>query len=225
MAADVSVEPTQGLGLLDSTAHTSRSRVMHDTDPDLDLKVGASLESILVYHLLSDGNKRMGGLSSSSTNSLTLTYRLLTTMSTTWSSSSRTVGSTTVSLPVTWSPDGTEPTCSFSRAFICRQHYDRSGTSPHHRIRGYPPAGQEYVQMAADGLPGSRLRWWLGRASPVAVLAGPSSDRGHQPDHHSQLHPGTAVARWAGVPVSRIVALTAPPRSITWPSKRWTTGF
>lgn len=63
LAADLGVGPVHDLGLLDSAAHRPSASVLgHDAYPELDLKAGALLESIVVNHPLVDGNKRLGWL-------------------------------------------------------------------------------------------------------------------------------------------------------------------
>ncbi len=63
LVADLGVGPIRDLGLLDSAAHRPRASVLgRDAYPDLDLKAGGLLESIVVSHPLVDGNKRLGWL-------------------------------------------------------------------------------------------------------------------------------------------------------------------
>lgn len=64
LAAGLDVGPVRDIGLLDSAAHRPRASVLGlDAYPELDLKAGALLESIVVNHPLVDGNKRLGWLS------------------------------------------------------------------------------------------------------------------------------------------------------------------
>lgn len=63
LATGLGVGPIQDLGLLDSASHRPRASVLgRDAYPDLDLKAGAMLESIVVHHPLIDGNQRLGWL-------------------------------------------------------------------------------------------------------------------------------------------------------------------
>lgn len=63
LVVDLGVGPVQDLGLLDSAAHRPSASVLgRDAYPDLDLKAGALLESLVVNHPLIDGNKRLGWL-------------------------------------------------------------------------------------------------------------------------------------------------------------------
>lgn len=63
LAEDLGVGPVHDLGLLDSAAHRPSASVLgQDAYPEIDLKAGALLESIVVHHPLIDGNKRVGWL-------------------------------------------------------------------------------------------------------------------------------------------------------------------
>lgn len=61
--ADLQVGPLSDLGLLDSAAHRPRATLWgQDAYRSLDEKAAALLESLVRYHALVDGNKRLGWL-------------------------------------------------------------------------------------------------------------------------------------------------------------------
>lgn len=60
---DLGVGPVRDLGLLDSAAHRPSAWILGtEAYPDIHLKAGVLLESIVANHPLADGNKRLGWL-------------------------------------------------------------------------------------------------------------------------------------------------------------------
>jgi hypothetical protein len=101
---------------------------------------------------------------------------------------------------------------ALSRTVTSRQAYRRADISPYHRINGYPPTGQEYQRMAADGFADYRLAvgdWSIGRWAVAAAAARAGS---MQPDRQAQLHPGLDRDRRVGRgPVERGAGLGRSP--------------
>lgn len=63
LVADLEIGPIRDLGLLDSAAHRPTTSLFgQDAYPGLDEKAAVLLESLVRYHALVDGNKRIGWL-------------------------------------------------------------------------------------------------------------------------------------------------------------------
>ncbi len=99
-----------------------------------------------------------------------------------------------------------------SRGFTSRQHYSRADISPYHRVNGYPPVGEDYQRLAADGFRGYRLPIGGLVERPVTLsldeLRGLGSHS--QITKHNCIQGWTAVAQWAGVPLARVLDLVKP---------------
>ena len=63
LADDLGVGPLRDLGLLESAAHRPTTKAWgKEAYPTLEMKAAALLESLVRYHPLVDGNKRLGWL-------------------------------------------------------------------------------------------------------------------------------------------------------------------
>jgi DMSO/TMAO reductase YedYZ molybdopterin-dependent catalytic subunit/thiosulfate reductase cytochrome b subunit len=99
-----------------------------------------------------------------------------------------------------------------SRMFTSRQRYRRKDISAYHRVNGYPPTGEEYEQMAADGFAGYRLSvgGLVERPLSLSLEALRGIGESSQITKHNCIQGWTAIAEWAGVPMSRIIELAHP---------------
>ncbi|MGH3444209.1 MAG: molybdopterin-dependent oxidoreductase, partial [Nocardioidaceae bacterium] len=86
----------------------------------------------------------------------------------------------------------------------------------YHRVNGYPPTGEEYDALSTDGFRDYRLT--VGGLVERPLLLSLDDLRGlgeqSQITKHNCIQGWTAVAEWAGVPLSRILELARPsPRA------------
>jgi len=104
-----------------------------------------------------------------------------------------------------------------SRVFTSRQRYTRRDISPYHRVNGYPPVGEDYEAMAADGFGAYRLP--VGGLVEHPALLSLEELRGmaqqSQITKHNCIQGWTAVAEWGGVPLAEVIARVAPTADAT----------
>ncbi|MGB8997224.1 MAG: molybdopterin-dependent oxidoreductase [Pseudonocardiaceae bacterium] len=101
---------------------------------------------------------------------------------------------------------------TISRVFTSRQHFSRRDISPYHRINGYPPTGAEYEQLAIDGFADYRLAVGGLVEHPVSLSLAELRELGQQSQivKHNCIQGWTAVAEWAGVPMTAVIDLVRP---------------
>ncbi|WP_199737251.1 MULTISPECIES: molybdopterin-dependent oxidoreductase [Micromonospora] len=99
-----------------------------------------------------------------------------------------------------------------SRGFTSRQHYSRRDISPYFRVNGYPPVGEDYQRLAADGFRDYRLSIGGLVEHPVTLGLDELRRLGNQSEitKHNCIQGWTAVAQWAGVPLARVLDLVKP---------------
>ncbi len=102
-----------------------------------------------------------------------------------------------------------------SRAFTSRERFARKDISPYHRVNGYPPAGEDYAALAADGFRGYRLSvgGLVGRPMTLSLDDLRALGQQSQITKHNCIQGWTAVAEWAGVPLARLIQEVRPDRS------------
>jgi DMSO/TMAO reductase YedYZ molybdopterin-dependent catalytic subunit/thiosulfate reductase cytochrome b subunit len=99
-----------------------------------------------------------------------------------------------------------------SRTLTSRQCYHHADISPYHRINGYPPTGQEYQRMAADGFADYRLAVGGLVDRPVELSLEQLRELGRHSQivKHNCIQGWTAIAQWGGVPLSAVLDLVGP---------------
>ncbi|UKA77127.1 molybdopterin-dependent oxidoreductase [Arthrobacter sp. FW306-07-I] len=99
-----------------------------------------------------------------------------------------------------------------SRASTSRQHFSRSKISPYFRVNGYPPPTKAYEQMAANGFRDYRLTVGGLVAEPMRFSLPELRDLGEQRQitKHNCIQGWTAIAEWAGIPLSDVMQLVKP---------------
>jgi DMSO/TMAO reductase YedYZ molybdopterin-dependent catalytic subunit/thiosulfate reductase cytochrome b subunit len=99
-----------------------------------------------------------------------------------------------------------------SRMLVSRQHYADSDRSPFFRVNGYPPRDGDYRRLAMGGF----RNWRLTVSGLVAEPLDLSLDElrhmewQEQVTKHNCIQGWTAIASWAGVPVSVLMARCRP---------------
>ncbi len=101
---------------------------------------------------------------------------------------------------------------ALSRTFTSREHYGRADISPYFRVNGYPPVGEEYARLSADGFRDYRLAVGGLVDQPVSLSLDDLRRLGEQAQvtKHNCIQGWTAVAEWAGVPLALVVDLVRP---------------
>ncbi|MGH3721265.1 MAG: molybdopterin-dependent oxidoreductase [Pseudonocardiaceae bacterium] len=101
---------------------------------------------------------------------------------------------------------------AISRAFTSRQRFARADISPYHRVNGYPPTDEEYERMATDGFADYRLMVGGLVEHPVALSLEQLRELGMRSQivKHNCIQGWTAIAEWAGVPLSTVIELVTP---------------
>jgi DMSO/TMAO reductase YedYZ molybdopterin-dependent catalytic subunit/thiosulfate reductase cytochrome b subunit len=99
-----------------------------------------------------------------------------------------------------------------SRLATSRQHFRHSDISSYHRVNGYPPAGADYQQMAAEGFQNYRLDIGGLVDHPVSLTLAQLRNLGWQDQivKHHCIQGWTAIAQWGGVPFIDILTLVRP---------------
>lgn len=103
-----------------------------------------------------------------------------------------------------------------SNIFRSRQHFTHQRISPYYRVNGYPPPGEDYERMAADGFRDYRLSVGGLVKHPVSLSLSELRALGEQRQitKHNCIQGWTAVAEWAGVPLPRLIESVQPtPRA------------
>lgn len=102
-----------------------------------------------------------------------------------------------------------------SRLFTSRQRFTRKDISPYHRVNGYPPAGEQYEALAANGFRDYRLSVGGLVEHPVNLSLAELRGLGdqHQVTKHNCIQGWTAIAEWAGVPLARVIEEVRPEPS------------
>jgi sulfoxide reductase catalytic subunit YedY len=93
-----------------------------------------------------------------------------------------------------------------------RQRYKKTDISPAHRVNGYPPVSPEYIGLADDGFRRWRLRIHGMVERPVELSLDELRrlPRQEQIVKHNCIQGWSAVAEWAGVPMTTILDLCRP---------------
>ena len=99
-----------------------------------------------------------------------------------------------------------------SRSAASRQHYPRRKISPYFRVNGYPPADPAYDAMVANGFTDYRLSVGGLVQRPVTLSLDELQALGvqSQTTEHNCIQGWTGIARWSGVPLSRLLDLVQP---------------
>jgi DMSO/TMAO reductase YedYZ molybdopterin-dependent catalytic subunit len=101
---------------------------------------------------------------------------------------------------------------AISRTFTSREHFSRKQISPYFRVNGYPPVGEEYERLSANGFRDYRLAVGGLVEHPVLLSLADLRRLGEQSQitKHNCIQGWTAIAEWAGVPLARVVELVKP---------------
>ena len=101
---------------------------------------------------------------------------------------------------------------AISRASTSRQRFSRSDISPYFRVNGYPPPTKAYEQMAANGFRDYRLTVGGLVAEPMTFSLPELRELGEQRQitKHNCIQGWTAIAEWAGIPLSDIMRQVQP---------------
>jgi DMSO/TMAO reductase YedYZ molybdopterin-dependent catalytic subunit len=93
-----------------------------------------------------------------------------------------------------------------------RQRYRREAVSAYFRVNGYPPPGRAYENAVASGFRDFRLHVGGLVETPVSLTLADLRDLGYerQTTEHNCIQGWTAIARWGGVPVRRLIDLVRP---------------
>ncbi|MDN5760761.1 MAG: molybdopterin-dependent oxidoreductase [Microlunatus sp.] len=96
-----------------------------------------------------------------------------------------------------------------SRVSKSRQHYRRRDISPYFRVNGYPPTGEEYERLAADGFADYRLSvgGLVQRPLSLSLEDLRNIDQTSQITDHNCIQGWNAVAEWSGVRLSHVLDL------------------
>jgi DMSO/TMAO reductase YedYZ molybdopterin-dependent catalytic subunit/thiosulfate reductase cytochrome b subunit len=104
---------------------------------------------------------------------------------------------------------------ALSRSLVSRQDFPRSEISAFHRVNGYPPAGSDYLAMAASGFVDYRLSvgGLVERPAEFSLADLRALGEQRQVTKHNCIQGWTAVAEWSGVPLARVLAEVRPAAS------------
>jgi len=99
-----------------------------------------------------------------------------------------------------------------SRSLTSREHYAADDISPYHRVNGYPPVGQDYDRMVAEDFQGYRLSVGGLVAHPTTLSLQQLKELADtsQTVKHNCIQGWTAVAQWAGVPMTALLEHVRP---------------
>jgi len=99
-----------------------------------------------------------------------------------------------------------------SRTFTSRQHYRWSDISPYHRVNGYPPPDAGYAELVAGGFADYRLEVGGMVEHPIALSLEDLRELAAQSQivKHNCIQGWSAIAQWAGVPLSVLMERVKP---------------
>jgi DMSO/TMAO reductase YedYZ molybdopterin-dependent catalytic subunit/thiosulfate reductase cytochrome b subunit len=101
---------------------------------------------------------------------------------------------------------------ALSRAFTSREDFSRRHISPYFRVNGYPPVGDAYDRLSADGFRDYRLAVGGLVERPMSLSLEELRRLGteSQITKHNCIQGWTAIAEWAGVPLAAVIDLVKP---------------
>jgi DMSO/TMAO reductase YedYZ molybdopterin-dependent catalytic subunit len=99
-----------------------------------------------------------------------------------------------------------------TRTLTSRQHYSWADISPYHRVNGYPPPDKDYAELAAGDFTGYRLEVGGLVEHPVSLSLAELRELGTRSQivKHNCIQGWSAIAQWAGVPVSVLMEHVRP---------------
>lgn len=99
-----------------------------------------------------------------------------------------------------------------------RQHYKKSDISPFFRVNGYPPTSEEYSQLKKNNFKDWTLKVFGQIDNPLEMSLKDIKDlrKKKQITKHHCIQGWSAVAEWGGLPMSDIVKLCKPQKSVKY---------